>query len=105
AVAPESRRSKPKEEMKKVPTPGKTTCEEVAALLNLPLERTLKAIAVKSDDKFSLLLVRGDHSLNEIKAQKTLGEFRFATAAEIESALHCKPGYIGPVGSNVRLIA
>jgi prolyl-tRNA synthetase len=105
AVAPDSPRSKPKEEMKKVPTPGKTTCAEVAALLKLPLERTVKAIAVMGDDKFSLLLVRGDHSLNEVKTQKALGAFRFASEAEIRTALGCKAGYIGPVGTKVRLIA
>jgi prolyl-tRNA synthetase len=91
--------------MQKVATPGKTTCEDVAALLKLPLERTVKAIAVMSDDKFNLLLLRGDHSLNEIKAQKVLGAFRFASETEIRSALGCKPGYIGPVGASVRVLA
>jgi prolyl-tRNA synthetase len=105
AIAPAEPRKKPLEDMKKVPTPGKTTCEDVAALLKLPLERTVKAVAVMHDNEFSLLLIRGDHSLNEVKTQKTLGAFRFATAAQIESALHCKPGYIGPVGTKVRLIA
>ncbi len=83
-------------EMCKVPTPGKTKCEEVADLLKLPLERTVKAVAVMHEDNFHLLLVRGDHDLNEIKAQKAIGAFRFATDGEIQSALHCKPGYIGP---------
>jgi prolyl-tRNA synthetase len=83
-------------EMRKVPTPGKTKCEEVADLLKLPLERTVKAVAVMHEDNFHLLLVRGDHDLNEIKAQKAIGAFRFATDGEIQSALHCKPGYIGP---------
>ncbi len=106
AVAPGAPRSKAKEEMKQVPTPGKTTCEDVAALLNLPLQRTVKAIAVVSEDKFALLLVRGDHSLNEIKTQKALGVFRFASEAEIQKHLHCKPGYIGPAGvKGMRVIA
>jgi len=105
AVAPDSSRSKPEEEMKKVPTPGKTTCEDVAALLKLPLQRTIKAIAVMSDGKFAMLFIRGDHSLNEIKAQKILGAFRFATEAEIKNNLHCKAGYIGPVGAKARIIA
>ena len=83
-------------EMRKVPTPGKTKCEEVADLLKLPLERTVKAVAVMHEDNFHLLLVRGDHDLNEIKAQKAIGAFRFATDGEIQSALRCKPGYIGP---------
>ena len=106
AVVPSEPRKKPAEDMKKVPTPGKSTCEDVAALLKLPLERTVKAIALMSDDKFALLLLRGDHSLNEIKAQKALGVFRFATEAEIQRHLACKAGYIGPVGAkNVRVIA
>src|SRR5688572_27016281 len=62
-------------EMRKVPTPGKTKCEEVADLLKLPLERTVKAVAVMHEDNFHLLLVRGDHDLNEIKAQKAIGAF------------------------------
>jgi prolyl-tRNA synthetase len=107
AIAPAEPRTKPSGDMKKVPTPGKTTCEEVAVLLKLPLQRTVKAIAVMSDDKFSLLLVRGDHSLNEIKASKVSGlnPFRFANDAEIQSHLGCKAGYIGPVGAKVRTVA
>jgi prolyl-tRNA synthetase len=107
AIAPAEPRTKPSGDMKKVPTPGKTTCEEVAALLKLPLQRTVKAIAVMSDDKFSLLLVRGDHSLNEIKASKVSGlnPFRFANDAEIQSHLGCNAGYIGPVGAKVRTVA
>lgn len=97
AVAP-SGRDAPSESMKKVPTPGKATCEEVAALLSLPLQRTVKSIAVMQDATFHLLLVRGDHALNEIKTQKAIGTFRFASEKEIVAALHCKPGYIGPVG-------
>jgi prolyl-tRNA synthetase len=99
AVAPDGRRS-PGEAMRKVPTPGKTKCEDVAALLGLPLQRTVKAIAaMKSGDarsasaSFVLLLVRGDHALNEIKAQKAIGDaFRFANDVEIQQALGCKPG-------------
>jgi prolyl-tRNA synthetase len=99
AVAPGSR-SSPKEEMKKIPTPGKTRCEDVAALLKIDLKKTVKAVAVMHDDEFHLLLIRGDHDLNEIKAQKVIGAFRFATDQEIESALGCKAGYIGPVNAN-----
>jgi prolyl-tRNA synthetase len=91
--------------LKKVPTPGKTKCEEVAALLKLPLQKTVKAVAVMHDEDLHLLLIRGDHELNEIKTQKVIGAFRFATEAEIQSALKCKPGYIGPVGANVKVIA
>ena len=109
ARAPETPRAAPAEAMSKVPTPGKTRCEDVAELLGLPLERTVKAIAVMHDDDFVLLLLRGDHELNEIKVQKLPGldPFRFATDAEIERHLGCKPGYIGPVGIDpkIRVVA
>jgi prolyl-tRNA synthetase len=100
------------EPMEKVPTPGKIKCEDVAALLKLPLAKTVKAIALMnfsetggSRASFVLLLVRGDHDLNEIKAQKTIGAFRFASDAEIEEALGSKAGYIGPVGANAKIVA
>ncbi len=85
AVAPASSRKSPSEQMKKVPTPGKKTCEEVAELLKLPLIKTVKAVAVVHDDRFNLLLVRGDHSLNEVKASKVegLSPFRFASESEM----------------------
>jgi prolyl-tRNA synthetase len=104
AVVPETRPAA-REEMRKVPTPGKTKCEDVAALLKLPLHRTVKAVAVMHDDEFRLLLIRGDHELNEIKTQKVIGAFRFATEAEIQAALGCKAGYIGPLGAKVEVIA
>ena len=100
ALAPDAPRKPPGESMKKVPTPGKTRCEDVAELLGIPIQRTVKAIAVMHDAEFFLLLVRGDHALNEIKVQKVPGldPFRFASDSEIERNLGCKPGYIGPVG-------
>jgi prolyl-tRNA synthetase len=100
------KRAAPTQEMRKVPTPGKATCEDVAQLLKLPLQKTVKSIAVMQDATFHLLLVRGDHALNEIKTQKAIGAFRFASEKEIVAALHCKPGYIGPVGlQGVRVLA
>ena len=99
-----AKREPPREELRKVPTPGKTTCEQVAELLKIDLKRTVKAVAVMHDDEFHLLLIRGDHALNEIKTQKAIGVFRFATEAEIQRALGCKPGYIGPVGAKVKLL-
>jgi prolyl-tRNA synthetase len=98
-------RSSANEEMKKVPTPGKTKCEDVAALLKIDLRKTVKAVAVMHDDEFHLLLLRGDHELNEIKAQKVIGAFRFASEKEIESSLGSKAGYIGPVGAKVKVVA
>ena len=106
ALAPRAPRPAPAETMRRVPTPGKTRCEDVAALLGLPLERTVKAIAVMHDEALHLLLVRGDHVLNEVKAQKSIGQFRFATEAEILPALGGPAGYIGPVGvQGVRVVA
>jgi len=106
------KRGSAKEEMRKVATPGKTTCEDVAALLKVDLEKTVKAIAVMHDDEFQLLLLRGDHELNEVKTQKATGAFRFAGEKEIRAALGCPPGYIGPplaaggpVGARVRVVA
>ncbi len=105
ALAPAASRKVASETMKKVPTPGRTKCEEVAQLLKIDLQKTVKAVAVMHDSEFILLLVRGDHDLNEIKAQKVIGAFRFATDQEIETALRCKAGYIGPVGVKVKVIA
>jgi len=106
ALAPRAPRPAPAEAMRRVPTPGKTRCEDVAALLGLPLERTVKAIAVMHDEAFHLLLVRGDHALNEVKTQKSIGQFRFATEAEIRHALGGPAGYIGPLGvQGMRVVA
>ena len=107
ALAPPAPRALPAEALTRVATPERTRCEDVAALLKLPLERTVKAIAVMHDQECVLLLLRGDHSLNEVKTSKMpgLAPFRFASEAEIERALGCKPGYIGPLGARARVIA
>lgn len=100
--------------MQEVDTPKQTSCEEVANLLNIGLDRTIKAMALiatlaDGDTQFNLLLIRGDHRLNEIKVNKLegLGEFRFATEEEVRENLKCPPGFIGPVGvgAHVRVIA
>jgi prolyl-tRNA synthetase len=113
-------RAAPAEAMKKTPTPGKSTCEDVAALLNLPLARTVKSLVLATDDKNEagdivktqlwLLLVRGDHSLNEVKAGKVEGlknGWRFATVTEIVDHFGTPPGYLGPIGTSkpVKVIA
>ena len=109
ALAPATPRAASTASMQRVPTPGKTRCEDVASFLGISLTQTVKAIAVMHDESFNLLLVRGDHELNEIKAQKVPGldPFRFATDAEIERHLGCPPGYIGPVGIDpgIRVVA
>jgi prolyl-tRNA synthetase len=100
AVAPPTPRGPATQKMQKVPTPGKTTCEEVTAMLGLPLSQLVKALAVMHEEGMFMLLVRGDHQLNETKVAKLpgLNPFRFATEKEIEARLGCRPGYIGPVG-------
>jgi prolyl-tRNA synthetase len=95
----------------KTPTPGKSTCEDVADLLGVPLARTVKSLVLATDQKNDagdvlkttiwLLLLRGDHMLNEVKVSKIAGlkeGHRFATVAEIEDHFNCKPGYLGPIG-------
>jgi prolyl-tRNA synthetase len=100
AVAPGVHRAAPAEPLQKLPTPGKSTCEEVAELLHLPLGRTVKCIMLNAAGRVHMLLIRGDHSLNEIKVGKipTLNNFRWASDAEIVAATGCAPGYLGPVG-------
>jgi prolyl-tRNA synthetase len=103
-------RQKPQETMRDVETPKQTTCEDVAVLLGIPLQRTVKLIAVIADEKLHVLLIRGDHSLNEVKAAKIegLADFRFANEAEIREAFNCPPGFLGPVGidrNTIRVIA
>jgi prolyl-tRNA synthetase len=97
------------EAMQRVPTPTQRTCEDVAALLGLPLSRTVKSIALMSEAGFVLVLVRGDHALNEIKLVKLagLGEQRLATEAEIRAHLGASPGFLGPVAplKPIRVIA
>jgi len=115
-----TKRAAPAQAMKKTPTPGKSTCPDVAALLGLPLSQTVKSLVLATDDRTEsgdivrttvwLLLVRGDHELNEVKAGKIEGlrnGFRFATVAEIEEHFGCKPGYLGLVGTSrpVKVVA
>ena len=102
------KRSLPVEELRKTPTPGKEKCEDVAKLLGIPLTRTVKSIVLAVDDsqpgaaRIWLVLIRGDHELNEVKVGKVPGlngGFRFATEAEILQHFGCKPGYLGPIGT------
>jgi len=100
ALAPAKGRPAPAEPMQRVPTPGQATCEDVAKLLGLPLERTVKCLLVHAHDRVQMLLVRGDHMGNEIKIGKVggLDGWRWATETEIVDATGCRPGYLGPVG-------
>ncbi|MGG1946104.1 proline--tRNA ligase [Trinickia sp. NRRL B-1857] len=107
-------RAAPRETMQKTATPGKAKCEAVAELLNIPLERTIKSIILATDNEGAeptiwLLMLRGDHDLNEVKVGKLpgLAGFRFATEAEIVEWFGTPPGYLGPIGTKkpVKVVA
>ena len=118
AHAPVALRATPSIALTKTATPGKATCADVAELLGLPLVSTVKSLVLATDimdDKSKevktqvwLLLLRGDHDMNEVKVSKIegLAGFRFATVPEIEDHFGCKPGYLGPLNvlKSVRLV-
>lgn len=99
----------------KVATPGKAKCEDVAALLGLPLSATVKSVVLTveheapADKEVWLLLLRGDHEMNEVKVGKIAGlqNYRFASEAEIVEYFGTTPGYLGPVGTKkpVKVVA
>ncbi len=120
ALAPAGPRPAAAQAMVKTPTPGKATCADVAAMLSVPLQSTVKSLVLATDQtneageivksEVWLLLLRGDHDMNEIKVAKVPGldkSFRFATGAEIEEHFGCTPGYLGPIGllKPVRIVA
>ena len=114
SIALITQRAAPKESMQKVATPGQKRCEDVAQFLKMDLIRTIKSLVLAVDQetgpaKLFMVLLRGDHELNEIKVNKIagLGAFRFATDAEIQVACGSPVGYLGPVGlpSSVQVIA
>ncbi len=93
----------------KAATPGATKCEQVAEMLKMPLAHTVKTIALtvetETDGKLAkqyfMLLLRGDHELNEVKVGKVpgLAAHRFSSEAEIQEVYGCVPGYLGPIGT------
>jgi prolyl-tRNA synthetase len=109
AVALLPSRAAPAAPLTKLPTPNKPRCEDVAAQMGFGLDRTVKSIVLATDREDEngklvssvwLLLIRGDHELNEVKAGKVAGlkgGFRFATETEILEHFNCKPGYLGPI--------
>lgn len=106
AVAPATEHTGAMETLQKVITPGQKSIEDIAAFMKVQAKNVLKTIAViDGNGKFVLLLLRGDHMLNEIKAGKILGEFRFASDEEIQQNMACRPGYIGPINKNHTLYA
>ncbi|WP_411884043.1 proline--tRNA ligase [Polaromonas sp. YR568] len=119
ALPPQGARKAASQAMAKTATPGKSTCADVAELLGIPLQTTVKSLVLATDtldeagkpvkSQVWLLLLRGDHDMNEVKVGKVpgLADFRFATLAEIEDHFGCKPGYLGPLNLKkpVKLIA
>ncbi|MBK6367135.1 MAG: proline--tRNA ligase [Polaromonas sp.] len=113
AAAPVSTGKVGTQTMTKTPTPGKSTCADVAMLLGLPLQQTVKSLVLATDTKDDkgnvvktqvwLLLLRGDHDMNEVKVGKLagLGDFRFATVPEIVAHFGCEPGYLGPINTKL----
>ncbi len=109
ALAPQDERKAATQTMTKTATPGKATCADVAELLDIPLASTVKSLVLATDalneegeatkTQVWLLLLRGDHDMNEVKVGKLpgLAGFRFATVQEIEDHFGCKPGYLGPL--------
>ena len=120
ALAPAGPRPAATQALTRTPTPGKSTCADVAELLKLPLTQTVKSLVLATDElneqgeivksQVWLLLLRGDHDMNEIKVSKVPGldkGFRFATVPEILAHFGTKPGYLGPIGLKqpVKLVA
>jgi len=108
ALAPSQPRPAPAQSMAKTATPGKSTCADVARFLGVPLQQTIKSLVISTEEKDAqgqvvkvevwLLMLRGDHDLNEVKANKVPGleaGFRFSTLEEIDAHFGCKPGYLG----------
>ena len=114
ALAPAGERPAPTSTVEKIATPGAHTIDEVSAVLKIAAAQILKTLIVYSDadengnKELVALVVRGDHNLNEIKAEKIAGvasPLTFASEEDIQAKLNCKPGSIGPVSLSIRVIA
>ena len=104
ALAPAGDRPAAGAEMSEVATPGQHSIEAVCSFLDLPAQQALKTLIVKGDSEATpliALVLRGDHQLNAIKAEKLSGvanPLEFADEADIKKACGCGPGSLGPVG-------
>jgi len=109
ALAPSGTRPAPTQSLLKIATPGAHTIDQVAALLKVPAQKIVKTLmVVAGDQRPYLLMLRGDHMLNEVKAAKQFAHtegFRFASESEIRQRLRTGPGSIGPVGADLPVIA
>ncbi len=100
-AAPPPERPGPGADMVEVATPDQTTIAEVAQFLKRPPATCLKTLLVKGEESLVALVLRGDHELNLIKAQKldgVLEPLEFASEAEVNAAAGALPGSVGPVG-------
>ena len=105
-VCPSEKRGEATMAMERVATPGAKTIEEVCAFLDVQPQKVVKSLLVISGSGSPfLLLLRGDHQLNEIKLGKIVEGWRFASEEEVEGYMGCRPGYIGPVDAEVSVIA
>jgi prolyl-tRNA synthetase len=110
AVMPAGSRAQPAAALTLVDTPDQHSIEEVSRFLNISPQQCLKTLIVRGEEEGTLvaLLLRGDHELNEIKAEKVDGvaaPLSFASDEEVNSACRCKPGSIGPIGLDIKIIA
>ncbi len=109
AVMPVGTRGSATEPLALIDTPNQHSIEEVCGFLNIPATQCLKTLIVKGEeDTLVALLLRGDHNLNDIKAIKIDGiasPLEFASDEQVGSACNCKPGSIGPIGLNIKVIA
>ncbi|HEV7447475.1 MAG TPA: proline--tRNA ligase [Steroidobacteraceae bacterium] len=107
AVPPTEPRPAPKEQLTKVVTPGAKTIEDLARFLKVPPSKTIKTLLVDGlEDQVVALIVRGDHELNAVKAQKLPGvanPLHMASAERIARATGAEAGFIGPIGFRGRL--
>ncbi|QHM69902.1 proline--tRNA ligase [Mixta intestinalis] len=112
AVAPTGERPAPSQPLAQIDTPNAKTIADLVAQFNLPIDKTVKTLIVKASEESGhqlvALLVRGDHELNEIKAEKVdivAAPLEFATEEEIRAAIGAGPGSLGPIGLTLPVIA
>jgi len=113
SLPPQGERPSPSQQLATVDTPNQHSIEEVSGFLNIPPAQTVKTLVVhgaNSEGEMEgvvALVLRGDHELNEIKAEKlpqVLSPLSFANDEEIRAAVGCKPGSIGPLGIGIPVI-
>ena len=113
ALAPKGERPAATQNLEKVSTPNVKTIDELVAFLNVDIKQTVKTLLVHGEAEegqsapIVALILRGDHQLNDIKAEKLKGiaaPLTFASDEEVKAAVGCMPGSIGPVGLNIKVI-